>query len=303
MQNSTETLHTCPTCNTPGFTERGLKAHRCKGINRTLSAAPGGSESKSDMILAPGKSPKAPRLAKGNDTEVAQELGRLVRDAQDGTRRILICGLFIETIVANLKHGQLGPWLDAHETEIGCSRRSIFAWRELSSEVMKQVGVEKVQLLHFSKPLHETLALPVSEVPEDAREVREKIDELIAGKSVRQLMFQFREGEVFEDKLIRTGRGGDRTANRGPRRTNDEIERETFELAGKAACNDARRVLRHLLTLTGPVKLGPGGKEPPRAWDLLDDKALRELKEMAIDLRDGILASESRRAQLRPRTK
>ena len=50
---------------------------------------------------------KVPRLQKGNDKEVAAELGRLVRDAQDGTRRILICGLFIETIVTNLKHGEL----------------------------------------------------------------------------------------------------------------------------------------------------------------------------------------------------
>lgn len=33
-----ETLHTCPTCHTPGFTSRGLKAHRCDGKNRTLSA-------------------------------------------------------------------------------------------------------------------------------------------------------------------------------------------------------------------------------------------------------------------------
>lgn len=27
-----ESLHTCPTCQTPNFTERGLKAHRCKGV-------------------------------------------------------------------------------------------------------------------------------------------------------------------------------------------------------------------------------------------------------------------------------
>ena len=31
---STETLVTCPTCNTPNFTERGLKAHRCKAMQR-----------------------------------------------------------------------------------------------------------------------------------------------------------------------------------------------------------------------------------------------------------------------------
>jgi hypothetical protein len=30
----TETLHTCPTCQTPNFTARGLKAHKCKGGTR-----------------------------------------------------------------------------------------------------------------------------------------------------------------------------------------------------------------------------------------------------------------------------
>jgi hypothetical protein len=40
MKNSTETLLTCPTCNTKNFTERGLKAHRCKGVSRALSAVP-----------------------------------------------------------------------------------------------------------------------------------------------------------------------------------------------------------------------------------------------------------------------
>ncbi len=293
-----ETLVTCPTCNTPGFTERGLKAHRCKGINRSSAQPVGSSDSKSGITVATGKLSKAPRLQKGDDKQVAAELGRLVRDAQDGTRRILICGLFIETIVANLKHGELGPWIDAHEAEIGAKRASVFGWRDFSAEVMKQVGLQKSNALDFSLPLHEALALPPAKVPEDVREVREKIDELIAGKSVRQLQFQFRECEAIGDELVRTGRGGDRTASRGPRRSKAEIAHDDFKINGGAACTDARRALKHLFSITGPHK----PKEIiPRAWDLLDDKALRELKEMAIDLRDGILESEKRRAQLRPR--
>lgn len=35
---SAETLHTCPSCGTQGFTERGLKAHKCKGENRNAGA-------------------------------------------------------------------------------------------------------------------------------------------------------------------------------------------------------------------------------------------------------------------------
>jgi hypothetical protein len=245
---------------------------------------------------APGKFPK---LQKGNDKQVAAELGRLVRDAQDGTRRILLCGLFIETIVANLKRGELGPWIEAHRTEIGVGQASIYGWRDFSREVLKQVGIENYNALEFSKPLHETLALPAAEVPEDCREARAKIDELIEGKSVKQLMFQFREGEVFEDKLIRTGRGGNRAATRGPRRTNLEISRDDFEFSARVILPRAKDVLTKLLTLEGPH---PKANDPiPRAWDLLDDKQLADLKGMAIDLRDGILESERRRAQLRPR--
>lgn len=33
-----ETLHTCPTCQTTGFTTKGLAAHKCKGVNRNAAA-------------------------------------------------------------------------------------------------------------------------------------------------------------------------------------------------------------------------------------------------------------------------
>lgn len=273
--------------------------------NSTPSAAPVGaptSEQPSQAltpVVATGKLSKAPRLQKGNDKQVAAELGRLVRNAQDGTRRILICGLFIETIVANLKRGEFGPWVESHKHEIGVKYSSICGWRQLAGEMLKHLGIENSNALEFSKPLHETLALPASEVPEDCREARAKIDELIEGKSVKQLMFQFREGEVFEDKLIRTGRGGNRTAYRGKRRTNLEITRDDFEFSARVILPRAKEVLTKLLTLEGPH---PKANDPiPRAWDLLDDKQLADLKGMAIDLRDGILESERRRAQLRPR--
>ena len=241
---------------------------------------------------------KVPRLQKGNDKEVAAELGRLVRDAQDGTRRILICGLFIETIVTNLKHGELEAWVEAHEAEIGAKKRAIFGWRNFAKETLAFLKIEIGNALPISKPLHEILALPIDKVPEYAREERAKIDDLLEGRSVKQLMLNFRECEVFEDELVRTGRGGDRTAHRGPRRTKAEIEKDVFENGARVACADARKILTHLLT----HKLNQAPNSP-RAWDILDDKALKELKEMAIDLRDGILASESRRVKFQIRTK
>ena len=35
-----EELHTCPTCDTPNFTAKGLRAHRCKGIKRGAGGSP-----------------------------------------------------------------------------------------------------------------------------------------------------------------------------------------------------------------------------------------------------------------------
>lgn len=151
-----------------------------------------------------------PRLATGNDAEVAAQLGLLVRDAQAATRRILVCGLFIETIVANLPQGQFSEWVEFHKETIGANRQQIYGWRAFTTEVLKQIGVQKGLLSEMSVPLHQALSMPKDAVPEDVIEVREKIDELIEGKSARQLMLQFREGEVINDELVRTGRGGER---------------------------------------------------------------------------------------------
>lgn len=49
-----ETLITCPTCSSPNFTARGLKAHRCNGINRQLSAPPVGAKSSEQTAVATG---------------------------------------------------------------------------------------------------------------------------------------------------------------------------------------------------------------------------------------------------------
>jgi hypothetical protein len=40
MSKPTETLLTCPGCGTPNFTPRGLKAHKCDGVNRSLPTDP-----------------------------------------------------------------------------------------------------------------------------------------------------------------------------------------------------------------------------------------------------------------------
>lgn len=47
-----ETLHTCPGCQTTGFTAKGLKAHRCKGTNRQTGLALTGESAAPDWSRA-----------------------------------------------------------------------------------------------------------------------------------------------------------------------------------------------------------------------------------------------------------
>lgn len=265
---------------------------------KTSSATPVGASkseppSKALQVVAPGTISKAPRLKAGNDAEVAGELGRLVRDAQSATRRILICGLFIEDIIADLPRGQFGPWLDAHKEEIGVERTQIFAWRQFSKSVIEAAGLQKSGASDFSIPMHEAVALPASEVPEDMRKARARIDELIEGKSVKQLMLNFKESAVVNDEL-RTKIGGfhprrdeDGEIIPSPRRTNEEIARDKFEGAAIPACSAAREYIDQTLSVEGP-----NGEKA--VW-VLDDRELERLKMSAFDLHKMCLEAQLRR--------
>jgi hypothetical protein len=164
---------------------------------------------------------EGPKLKTGNDASVALELGRLVRDAMDGTRRIVIAGLFLETIAENLPHGQLGPWIEAHEEEIGAKRVTIFKWRQFAAQVVEAAGVKKYHTGYFSAPLHEVLALADAEVPADARKARAAIDALIEGKSKRTVQMEL--------GLVEAAPRGGKThdpKNRARRRTKAEVTEE-----------------------------------------------------------------------------
>jgi hypothetical protein len=74
-----ETLHTCPTCQTPNFTAKGLRAHRCKGplvgaLRSSIAHRPSTIEGKASVL----KQDDLPSLAAGlafTQTEI-DEIGR-----------------------------------------------------------------------------------------------------------------------------------------------------------------------------------------------------------------------------------
>ena len=177
----TEPLHTCPHCSRSGFTERGLKSH-LSVHHKSLVVA------KAPLEVVTG-----PRLANGNDAEVAAKLTELVHGAQDGLRRILVAGFFIESIVRQLPHGATKPWLEQHCP--GIAWRTINDWRQLSRGVMEALGIEWDAAAKLPLPLHDALALPPAEVPKAMQALRGQIDDLIADKSARQLQLALRAAD------------------------------------------------------------------------------------------------------------
>lgn len=154
------------------------------------------SKKDSKALVVAAKNEVAPMLKSGNDAEIAAKLKTLIDDANSGLRRIIIAGLFIETIATQLDHGQLGPWIKAH-CEV--QWETVCRWRQLAKNTADAAGIKFDACVKFEIPLHEALALPAAQVPADLKEAREKIDALIEGKSARQLFMQFKSAKLNAD--------------------------------------------------------------------------------------------------------
>lgn len=274
--STSEPLFDCPKCGRTNFTAKGLKAHACKSAKAIVA--------------------KAPALKSGRDSKaVAKQLDALISDAESGLRRIVTAGLFIVEITQDLPHGQFGPWIEAHLPHR--TPRTIFRWKGLALNVMESCGLKLTQC-QFSTPLHKVMALPAAKVPKDAKEVREKMDSLIEGKTYRQLFFEFKQAEEQTDEdgetVVLPTHGGDvtprdadgrRTGKR--RRTIKEITAETFEADSAVALGAISAAFDSVMSITGP--------KGEKAWDTLDHDELEALKLNAKDLYESVKATEDRR--------
>ena len=185
-----ETLLKCDQCGRSNFTARGLVAHRCKAT-QPLDLVP-------SVKLVPAITD--PILPFANDAEVADQLRAFIKEASDGLKRIIIAGLFIERIASQLKHGQLMPWVEAHCPDV--SWRTVCRWRELARGVMDAIGIKSDTVSLLTIPPHEILRLPISELPEDTAPIRAKMDELLEGKTARQLFLNFAQTEDGEKPKV-----------------------------------------------------------------------------------------------------
>lgn len=143
---------------------------------------------------------KIPTLRTGNDAQRAAELEQYIDEAESGLRSMLKVGFFLECLAADLKHGQLGPWVEAH-----CKRkwRTVRRWKEVAAGLADTLHISLKKRLSYK--LHEVLSLPAAKVPEAIKPIREKLDAEIEGKTFNQLFVEFKQ--VDEDDPGKPKRG------------------------------------------------------------------------------------------------
>lgn len=172
------------------------------------------------------------------------------------------------------------PWVDLVQVEVGISETHSRRCRELFREAKKR-------LPEFNAMAAQLLDTPLRDLPDLQRaELIERTHKILPHEGLRQLMWEW--------NVCRGTRGGDNTPRDASgkrisdrRRTKAEIEREEFEEEAEASCAAARNYLRQLLGVSGPKE--------ERAWFVLEDEALLELKQLAYDSYRGLLEFETQR--------
>jgi len=171
----------------------------------------------------------APSLTIFRNEEAASKVRQLVSDAQDGLRRILVCGLYLETIKHDLPHGQFRRWLEAYVPEV--TPRTVATWMTLASNIREAAGIKWEAASHLQTPIYDAITLPPQDRPAELQEACAKMDELMAGKSARQLLLEFKQAEEDADGNLVARRGRLPGSKTTPRRKGigEQLDEEAAE--------------------------------------------------------------------------
>lgn len=192
-------------------------------------------------------------LKSGDDAATAKQLTKLFGEAQNGMRRVVALGLFAwEIKERQLKHGQFGAWLAVHcpklatvdeKTGKAFSSRALRGYMDLTKSVLESVGFKTIgkyldeaeQFAGVKNLKHGGfLLLADKKVPDSARPLRDKICELVDGKTQRQLFLEFKQSDDEGKKKIGRlkGQGGAtkaQRANAAERETQERITEKTLK--------------------------------------------------------------------------
>ena len=118
---------------------------------------------------------------------------------------MIIAGLYIDYILSQLPHGHLKRWLATHCPEL--TVRTVQRWREIAHKVLEHCDPDGSRMGLIRRDPAGILDVPAEAVPEPMRDVRARVDELISGRSYRQLCFEFKQVEPDSSGQMRVKRG------------------------------------------------------------------------------------------------
>ena len=131
-----------------------------------------------------GELKEVPELKSGRDSEqVAQVLDGLIGEAESGLKRIVMCGLYILSVQEDLPHGSFEKWYSTYLPHR--NKRSIQRWKKAALNVMEICGYKVTESKWLKNDTVSLLTLPAP--------VEKKITEVVEGKTMKQLMFEFKE--------------------------------------------------------------------------------------------------------------
>lgn len=185
---------------------------------------------------------KVPTLINGNDDAVKKRFSELFADAQTGQRRIVTFGLYAFAVkFVQLKHGQFVDWVKGNFGE--SAYRSIRSHMQLTKSALQEAGIKKLKPVFqngSTLPISNNVTFllePENKVPAPLKPLREKLANIVDGKSARALFTEFKQLEEVDDedgeKKVkpkrgrRPGEGGATAAQRAAAALREEEERKT----------------------------------------------------------------------------
>ncbi|MEI8288799.1 MAG: hypothetical protein WCH99_04955 [Verrucomicrobiota bacterium] len=170
-------------------------------------------------VLKPAKFAFNANLKGGDDAATAKQLNKLFAEAQNGMRRVIALGLFAWQVKERqLKHGEFGAWLAQHCPKLATvdsvtgkakTSRALSGYMELTKNVLEGVGfptiekyLDEAEKFSGQKNLNHGgfLLIADKKVPDSVKPLREKICQLVDGKTQRQLFLEFKQADDEDNK-------------------------------------------------------------------------------------------------------
>ena len=204
---------------------------------------------------------RRPTLKTGDDAQAAKELLTRFADAQNGLRRIVALGILAwEIKMVRLKHGDFGYWLAANAPDlcrahspngIPQTSQALNTHMQLTKGVLESIGLPLDKYFKklanvYSNPHQVGISNSIDltggnliladevNIPKQLLDLREKIFAVIDGKTMKQLLLDFKSCEE-DAEGNRKAKVGRRKGEGGASHDQRVAARRAAEIADRAA--------------------------------------------------------------------